>query len=178
MIEAGYSANRAETFGETYSRLKELKLWKDYRMEQKKLMSDGVAAPVIEETLWSKYSPNALVNRAMEAKQQKEEGVASDGVTQEDLHYVFTNIDQPGQSRFTAAPSAGAHSLLQRAKSDIKIYQWVLDHITPKTFADTGGTTWEADPARKLTGIGRQLRESFNDRRVKLLNAEGAGSED
>jgi len=178
MLASGYIHDREESFTDTYKRLKDLGLWKAYRFEQKGLMEAQQTPGVIEETLWNRYSPSAIAARAVDSKKEKAEGPGSQEPTQEDLNWVFQNIDQKPGTYFTSAPSAGADSLYARAKEDTKIYQWVLDHITPKTFSDTGGATWESDKARNLTGIARQLRESFNDRRAKLLASERVGRED
>ena len=176
MCDKDYIHKRSETFAETYKRLTELKLWRTYYGEREKMMRDGISPGVIEEHLWCKYSPDALVERSLHAKELKDEIGSLGGPTQEDFQWVFTNIDQKKDTYLTTAPSIGAMALLDRAKDDNKVYQWVLDHIAPKTFVEEGGNTFEADKARTLTGISRQIREAFNARRTKLLAPEGSGS--
>ena len=177
-LEDGYIHDRSETYTETYKRLTKLKLWSAYRQEQEQLTKNGLEPGVIEEHMWNRYSPNALLERKLVSKERKEEAGLLEGVNQDDLHWVFTNIDQNNKTFIETAPSIGAMSLLERAKRDTKIYQWVLDHITPKTFVESGGTTWESDKARSLTGIGRQLTEAFYAKRTQLLSAQGTGREE
>lgn len=82
-------------------------------------------------------------------------------LTVNDCEWVLQNMQT--QATISDAPSPAAWGLLTQARSSPKVFEWVLDHISPKTFVDDGGIGkgWQYDPMRRLTQIERQIQEEL-----------------
>ena len=82
-------------------------------------------------------------------------------VTAEDCNWVVQNLDNRQTLTVMDAPSPAAYSLLLRVKEHPRLLEWVLNHTTPKTFAD------ESDDAatkemQNLTHLRERVLSTFN----------------
>jgi len=84
-------------------------------------------------------------------------GIDENAITYEDCKWVVQNIENL-KVRPDDAPSSTAWGLLVRAKDErSKVYEWVLNHIAPKSYVQETVDKWERDPARKLINIEEQI---------------------
>jgi hypothetical protein len=97
--------------------------------------------------------------------------------TDSDLYWVYQNVDNKKVTK-RSAPTRGAWGLLVRARREDKVYQWVLDHTSPKTFADDVVQDVDHDRARTLTDIDKQLARAFELRASQLREVAAAWSEE
>jgi hypothetical protein len=93
--------------------------------------------------------------------------------TQDDLAFVYQNYGRFKLLEQGQAPSVGAYTLLEMAESNEKVYLWVLDRLSPKTYEDDepGGCLAMA----KRLGLSDEIRSRFGRFREEAL---GLGDDD
>ena len=89
--------------------------------------------------------------------------------TAEDCEWAYQNLDTENVD-ITTAPSPGAVSLRKRAKSDHNVFKWMLDKMSPKTFAGEKDTIDRR--ALDLTGVEKNIYSDWQ-KCLKVIESEG-----
>ena len=86
--------------------------------------------------------------------------INGEAISYADCAWVTANIENFDVVE-TEAPTTTAWGLLVRARDEkSKVYEWVLNHVAPKSYITEDANRWERDPARKLIHIEEKILET------------------
>lgn len=85
-----------------------------------------------------------------------------EGVTEADLRWAYQALGRETEPGAGESPSEGAWGLYTRASSDTRVYQWLLEKLSPK--GEKGGDdAVGADEIERLTGLAGEMRREFGE---------------
>lgn len=127
------------------------------------IIAETVTAEAKEQLLDQEFGERPIA-RALRLK--ADQAAKPNPPTMRDCEWVYQNIGKP-EVDSEHAPSPGAAGLLAQARGDKQIYKWLLDRLTPKSFAMQDDKANKK--ALKLTGLDDKLRKEFGELAAKVF---------
>jgi len=142
------------------TRLKKLGLFKPFKAERSRLMDTGMNERKAYVAMESQYGPD--ITEASQKLVAEAAERSSGPPNQEDLNWVYHNVADASIGPLDA-PSSGAYGLWQKCQgaNGGKAYDWVLNHIAPKTFANEYDNV--DDMMYDLTGLREDTLGEFRE---------------